>query len=549
VRVLSEPERALALLRPGLGLGGRLAGAAGVLLLEKVFLNLFVDFESAQIAAGLGAAVRVAQHWGFRFLTSFAVATAVFAWLRGGRELRELDEAARALPPLRPRWLLAHLVLFAPLVPLSASLYGHATWLPFGTVVALWLLLALLAAAALVAALAPRALWQKAIRALGPVWGYALVAAAGAALAMGFSQGLWTGMARVTFEAVYRLLDPLLPTLQTDPANRLIDTGRFAVSIDPVCSGLEGMGLMLAFTTVLLLLFRHEYIFPRALLLIPAGLLLSFALNIARIAGLVLIGDAGYPAVAVYGFHSQAGWITFNAAAVGIAVVSMRSRWFSRAAAERNTAVTGENPTAVYLLPYLAVILGVMLSRTVSGGLEGAWGLRLLLAGAALGYSLPRLHGVDWRFSWRGGLAGLCIFLAWITAAHFILPVPGTPQALAALSSVPRDLWVIGHFLVSVGVIPLAEELAFRGYLMRRLRSTDFESLSPRQAGRMGLVASAVVYGLCQGAFWLPGVIAGAIFGLLYRRTGRLGEAVAAHVTGNGLIAVAVLTGSPWQLW
>jgi exosortase/archaeosortase family protein len=66
------------------------------------------------------------------------------------------------------------------------------------------------------------------------------------------------------------------------------------------------MGLMLAFGTVLLLLFRHEYIFPRALLLIPAGLLLSFALNIARIAGLVLIGNAGYPEAAVYGFQ---GWL------------------------------------------------------------------------------------------------------------------------------------------------------------------------------------------------------------------------------------------------
>ena len=44
-------------------------------------------------------------------------------------------------------------------------------------------------------------------------------------------------------------------------------------------------------------------------------------------------------------------------------------------------------------------------------------------------------------------------------------------------------------------------------------------------------------------------MIAGTVYGLLYWRTGRLGEAVAAHVTGNGLIAVAVLTGSQWQLW
>jgi membrane protease YdiL (CAAX protease family) len=65
----------------------------------------------------------------------------------------------------------------------------------------------------------------------------------------------------------------------------------------------------------------------------------------------------------------------------------------------------------------------------------------------------------------------------------------------------------------------------------------------------VALVVSAVVYGLCQGTFWLPGVIAGAVCGLLYARTGRLGEAVTAHVTGSALIAVAVLAGSQWQLW
>lgn len=84
---------------------------------------------------------------------------------------------------------------------------------------------------------------------------------------------------------------------------------------------------------------------------------------------------------------------------------------------------------------------------------------------------------------------------------------------------------------------------------MRRLRSADLEFLLPRQAGERGLIISAVVLGLCRGAFWLPGVIAGAVFGLVCARTERLGEAVAAHVTTNALIVVAVLAGSQWQLW
>jgi exosortase E/protease (VPEID-CTERM system) len=251
----------------------------------------------------------------------------------------------------------------------------------------------------------------------------------------------------------------------------------------------------------------------------------------------------------VYGFHSQAGWIAFNAAAVAIAFASLRSSWFSHAAASHSAATVGENPTAVYLLPYLALLLAGMVSRAASGGFESLYWVRLLLAGAALCYSWPRLRGVDWRFSWRGGATGLAAYAAWIVTARMILPPHGMPAALAALPSVSRSAWITGHILVSVGVTPVVEELAFRGYLMRRIRTVDFESLWPRQAGTMALIISSVAFGLCQWVFWLPGIVTGVVFGVLYMRTGRLGEAVAAHVTGNTLIAAVVVGGSQWQLW
>ena len=544
--MLSSPDGELALQRNSVGLGARVAIAGGVFLLEKTFLNLFVDFDSAQAAEGLGAVVRVTQHWGFRFLVSFAIAAAVFSYLRGGRELQDVDAAARRAPALRPLWLLAHLVLIALLIPISASLYDHANSLPFGALVALWVSLAILAVAALFGALAPWALWSQTLRALGSAWWYAALAASGAAVAMGWSQGLWVATARVTFEAVYWVLGWVVPALHVDPVNLIIDTGRFAVVIAPVCSGLEGMGLMLAFSIVLLVLFRHEFIFPRALLLIPAGLLVSFALNIARIAALVLIGNAGFADIAEYGFHSQAGWLAFNAAAVGIAFVSLRSGWFSRGAVHQSDLTVGENPTAVYLLPYLALVLAGMVSRAASGGFENLYWLRLLLAGAALCYSWPRLHGVDWRFSWRAGAAGVAAFTLWIVTMRMLLPPQGIP---AALPSISRTAWTVSYILTSVALVPVVEELAFRAYLMRRIRTQEFENLVPREAGGRALIVSAVIFGICQGVFWLPGIMTGMVFGLVYARTGRLGEAVAAHVTSTAMLAAVELSGFQWQPW
>jgi CAAX prenyl protease-like protein len=91
--------------------------------------------------------------------------------------------------------------------------------------------------------------------------------------------------------------------------------------------------------------------------------------------------------------------------------------------------------------------------------------------------------------------------------------------------------------------VPLAEELAFRGYLLRRLRSEDFESIPARAAGLWPVLVSSLVYGAFLGSFWLPGTFAGTIFGLVYARTSRLGEAVVAHGIGNGMIAAWVLAG------
>jgi CAAX prenyl protease-like protein len=95
----------------------------------------------------------------------------------------------------------------------------------------------------------------------------------------------------------------------------------------------------------------------------------------------------------------------------------------------------------------------------------------------------------------------------------------------------------------------LAEELAYRGYLMRRLTNHDFESVPFRSVGWPAILITAVVFGLAHGALWLPGIAAGIAYGLLVVRRGTIGEAVAAHVTTNVLVAATILIWNQWELW
>jgi CAAX prenyl protease-like protein len=97
--------------------------------------------------------------------------------------------------------------------------------------------------------------------------------------------------------------------------------------------------------------------------------------------------------------------------------------------------------------------------------------------------------------------------------------------------------------------VPLAEEIAFRGFLMRRIASSDFESVNWRSFAWVPFLISSAAFGLLHGDRWLAGMIAGMIYALAMIRKGRIGEAVAAHAVTNALVAIWVLTTGNWQLW
>ena len=525
----------------------RAAVLAVTLLLEKYLLNLFIDIPRADAAQGFGELVRDAQHIGFSFAITLAVTLAVFVLVDRDGRLAAVSAEARRIA-LRPGWLGLHLVLLAALAASLTLWFG-----PQPTALPLWMLVsgstatAAAAIAALITGLAPLELWRRGAAALGRRWLYAGTAAAIAAFAESWSQDLWGLAANTTFALVRACLTPFVPSLYADPATRVLAAHRFAIQVEPFCSGLEGVGLMLAFSAAWLIYFRKEYIFPRALILIPAGVTLIFGLNALRIAALLLIGAAGYPGIAIYGFHSQAGWIAFNIAACGLAWASRSSPWLNRAARERTGP--SSNPTVAYLLPFVLALAAGAIGHALSAGFETWYGLRLLAAGAGLAFCWRPLAALDWRFGWRGIGVGAAVFALWLVATRVVLNRTGMPAELIHMTAPERALWIGIRVTTSVAIVPVIEELAYRGYLLRRLVAADFEAVPWTAPGWGPLVLSAVAFAVMHDALWWPALAAGIAYGLVLVRSGRFGEAVAAHAVTNALLAVCVLGFGQWQLW
>jgi exosortase E/protease (VPEID-CTERM system) len=479
--------------------------------------------------------------------------------------------------PIRWRLLAWHAVALVAFLGLSTVTTAGD---PLGYAIsALWYAAGAMAIGFAACAFVPPSPALEFVRTAGHAWIYALATAIIASRAVVYTP-LWNGAAwnpaidlswkpatDLTFNLVKSLLHFFLSQVVSDRATMSIGTPKFSVMILPWCAGFEGTALMLVFSVAWLGYFRREFRFPQALLLIPAGMLVIWLANVLRITALILIGVAGAPKVAAGGFHSQAGWIAFNCVALSFAVLTRHMPWLASrtlASESRNfasvaigasqpeqAAEAGHNPTAAYLAPFLAILAAAMISRAASGGFEWLYPLRFAAAAVVLWVFRSKYRELDWRFGGFSVLGGCAVFGIWL--ALDLMSGAHSQNAIAAglvlLSSPERISWLVIRTLAAVITVPIAEELAFRGFLIRRISSADFESLNPRHYTYIAVLISSVTFGLLHGDRWLAGTVAGLIYAVAFLRRGRIGDAVAAHATTNALLAVWVLVGGKWDLW
>jgi exosortase E/protease (VPEID-CTERM system) len=336
---------------------------------------------------------------------------------------------------------------------------------------------------------------------------------------------------------------------------------------------MEGMGLILAFSIIWLTYLRKQTRFPQALLLIPCALGCMWLMNVVRIAVLILLGNAAGEEVAMVGFHSQAGWIAFTAVALGFSMATQKLSWVRKVPASASFASRevasgvsetlagaagdvsderGESPAIrPYLVPFLAILAASFISKAASGYFEWLYPLRFVAAAAALWYYWPELKKLNWRFGWIGPITGAAIFLVWIAPSWWAHGQSASRLGsdLAALSPMARWTWIAFRVAAAVVTVPIAEELAFRGYLARRFVSREFDTVAFNGLTAVSVGLSSVAFGLMHGQHWVVGIVAGLAYGLVLRWRGRFGDAVVAHAVSNLLLAAWVLGFGDWAQW
>ena len=483
-----------------------------------------------------------------------AVARAIMMWPRR-REISEVWVSA-SMPGTRGSgWglpLAVNLTLFALLAASAVAFTWHSASVsepPWG-----WFALFCVPLAATGLSLfwlfAPVAFWIELVQRQAREIAISLTAGALLLAAGAVAQTGWDRLADLTLTLSYKLLTLYEPAAAVDHGTKSLFVGEFQVIINQSCSGYEGMAMVAAFLGLYLWSFRKTMKFPNALLLVPLGIVSIYALNIIRIAALVSIGGHVSPDVAEGGFHSQAGWMAFLAVTLGFMALVPRSAFFSRDAAPPVDRAYGSDRTMdALLVPFMALMSASIVVAASAPYDTWLYGLKIAAAGVALFVLRSWYRGFVASVSLPAVGAGVVVGIAWI-AGDAGTSAPNAVDLgswLAAQPPLLAVLWLAIRAFGGIVVVPVVEELAFRGLLYRWIISRRFETVPFDRFSLVALLVSSGLFGLMHSRP-LAGALAGAVFALLMMRRGRLADAITAHVAANAVIIGWALTMSQWTL-
>jgi len=521
-----------------------LAGA--LLIAEYVIALLVFDSERMPISGDTKAFALIGES-----MPLIIVVMTAALLIGGGPSKAEMTDIAAAFSQRRRTWplLLGHFLAYALALGITIFVFNpgldlERPWLW----VAAWATSAVGSFVLLLAAVVPPSAIRPLARPVARALAVGLVGGVLAMLAGEATSMLWPPMSRLTLEIVALLLMLTGHEVVGIPEELVIGTPTYEVFVDQPCSGYEGIGLITVMLGFYLFYFRKSLRFPNALLLLPIGVVLIWIANSIRIAALIAVGTWISPEIAEGGFHSAAGWLLFCMITLGLVAVSRRSGWFSLDATHRTGSF--RTPEGAFLLPLLFLIGTSLVTGLFSTGFDYLYVLRVLTPLIPLWLFRSYYADLRWSWAWTPIVLGVVVFALWVA-----LEPPPTPEAAAVVPDALREMpaaaavfWLIARMLGSSIVVPIAEELAFRGYLLRRLIDADFTAVSPKHFTMPSFLISSVAFGALHGR-WLAGILAGMIYAAAQYRRGSVSDAIVAHAVTNTLLAGYVVIFGHWAFW
>jgi CAAX prenyl protease-like protein len=213
------------------------------------------------------------------------------------------------------------------------------------------------------------------------------------------------------------------------------------------------------------------------------------------------------------------------------------------------------HPAVAYVAPFAAFIA----LRWLPVAPEWLAPVRLLVVAAVIAVFSRRVLPSRPLFAVGSMLLGAAVLAIWIGPdllwrgyREFWLFHNGITGV--AKSSLPASLRSNGFFIAvrlaeSAILVPILEELFWRGWVLRWVINTDFESVPLGRYTAFSFWAVALLFASEHGPYWDVGLIAGVAYNWWMVRTGNLADCMLAHGVTNALLGAYVLFFDQWQYW
>lgn len=217
------------------------------------------------------------------------------------------------------------------------------------------------------------------------------------------------------------------------------------------------------------------------------------------------------------------------------------------------------HPAAPYTAPFVYFLLCLAVLPRLG-----------LPARAELGFWLASGLAVTWLFSRRllrirvkaaaaSTAVGVAVFFLWVAPdtispgwrSHWLFQNALLGEVKPALSAAATQdaaaLWL--RAARAVVLVPVVEELFWRGWLMRWIENPDFERVPMGSWHAKAFWITAALFALEHGAYWEVGLLAGIAYNAWMVRTKNLGDLILAHAATNACLCAWIVATGRFEYW
>jgi uncharacterized protein len=209
------------------------------------------------------------------------------------------------------------------------------------------------------------------------------------------------------------------------------------------------------------------------------------------------------------------------------------------------------SPIFPYFAPFFLFGVFLYLESLHPLAVYAVYPIKAFAVGVMILWLWRRLPSFEIR-AWRGSvIVGVIGFILWVVLDHLLIqhdPAKGFNPYIFGEGSMAWGL-IAFRLMGAVLVVPIMEEIFWRGFLMRYIIQENFETVALGTYRPISFAITTVAFASVHGNQWFLALVVGLLFGGWFLKTKTLGDVIIAHAVTNLILGIYVIQTQKWFFW